>query len=43
MGNPGCGGCIRPRRQNAEVPIDLQAVGVDDDGVEPFGQFERER
>jgi phosphoserine phosphatase len=35
--------CVGPRRQDAQIPIQLNAVGVDDDAVERLGQRQRQR
>jgi phosphoserine phosphatase len=43
MGDAGFGRSIWARCQNAKVTVGLQAVGVDDNGVELVGQFEAKR
>jgi hypothetical protein len=43
MGHPGFIGWARPRRQNAQFPIDLHGIGVDHDAAEPLGEYQRKR
>jgi hypothetical protein len=33
----------RPRRDDAEIAIDLHGIGVDDNAAKPFGYSQRQR